>query len=70
MAITSSSIGSKPLSEAALVTIELVDARPDTGTPNNPPLAAGRMAGFYNPQTGRVELYVTSTGGTYWVRCS
>lgn len=70
MAIIGPSIGSKPLAEAAIVNVEIVGTRPNENIANNPPLASGRMVGFYNQSTGRVELYVTSTGGLYWVRCS
>jgi len=70
MAISSGSIGSKPLSQASVITIELVDIRPSETVQNNPPLPSGRMVGYYNTQTGRVELYITSTGGNFWVRCS
>jgi hypothetical protein len=51
-----------------LAVIDIVNARPDLNTANNPPETPGRIIGYYSATTNSVELYCASQGGTFWLR--
>ena len=70
MAINSAAFSSTPISQAGLAVIQILSVRPDPLRQIEPPETPGKMVGFYNTQTDKVELYVASAGGSYWVRCS
>lgn len=50
--------------------IELLGARPVPRQVLTTPVEANRLAGFYDPAKGFVELFVSSPDGTFWMRVS
>ena len=69
MAINNTMFSSVPLSQAEKVVIQIVQRRPDVTNPiQGGPDYPGRMVGFYNPTSRRVELYIVAGGGNYWIR--
>lgn len=68
MAINSAAFSSVSVAEAGLAVIQILSTRPNTQVQIDPPEAPGRMVGFYNATTDKVELFVASNGGTFWVR--
>lgn len=67
MAINGAAFASTPISTAGLAVLEIVATRPDPTFLIDPPTKPGRLIGYYNQLTGRVELFVTNAGGTFWI---
>ena len=68
MAINNPMFSSVPVSQTEKVCIQVLQRRPDVSQPIIGGDYPGRLAGFYNSSTQRVELYVVAGGGTYWVK--
>jgi|TARA_B100000035_G_scaffold124371_2_gene105891 hypothetical protein len=66
--INNSAISAVPLHLSDKVVIQIYSVRPDVQQPIDPPDKAGRIAGYFNPSTNRVEIYVVSGGGNFWIK--
>ena len=68
MAINNPMFSSVPISQAEKVCIQIYQTRPDTENPIPGGDYPGRLAGFYNSSSRRVELFVVAGGGLYWIK--
>lgn len=64
MAISSSSISSVKTTQEYTVCIEIVATAPETDVVLDEPTDPGKITGYYNPETGLVELFVANELGT------
>ena len=68
MAINKSAIASQSVASMAFAVIDIVPGRPSLTEPNDPPETPGRIVGYFSQRTNRVELFVASAGGTFWLQ--
>jgi len=67
MAINPSAIASQNVPTMQLAILDLVPDRPNPKVENVPPVQPGKLVGHYNSTSDRVELFVASPGGTFWI---
>ena len=70
MGINPAAFSSTSISEAGRAIIQILPAPPNTQFINDPPATPGMMVGYYNSTSEKVELYIASRGGSYWIRVS
>lgn len=70
MAINPAAFSSVSISEAGRAIIQILNNPPNTTQINDPPATPGQVIGYYNSTTDKVELYIASGGGSYWIRVS
>ena len=68
MAISKPAFSSTPIQLAQLAVLDLVGSPPTLNVRLDPPEPPGRVIGYYNPTTDKVELYCASSGGTFWIQ--
>ena len=68
MAINQPMFSSVPISQAEKVCIQIFTRRPNVNEEILGGDYPGRLAGYYNPDKKRVELYVVAGGGLYWIK--
>jgi len=67
MALNPSSIASQAVPTMGLAVLEMVSSRPDPRVENVPPEPPGKVVGYYDGVQDKVELFVSSPGGTFWI---
>ena len=70
MAINPAAFSATSISEAGRAVIEILGQPPKVNVQLDPPENPGRVVGYYNTTTDKVELYVASGGGNFWIRMS
>ena len=68
MAINRVSLTSSSITENTDSIIEIRTTRPDPNGFIDPPDVPGRIIGYYNGSTDRVELYIVAPSGTSLLR--
>ena len=66
--ISPTSFTSVNIANAQKAVITMVSGRPLTEVQNDPPVTPGEIIGYYNEAINKVELFVGSSGGTFWRR--
>jgi hypothetical protein len=66
--INSTSFTSVSLESVNKAVILMVSTQPSMTEQNDPPVAPGQLIGYYNEGINKVELFVSSAGGTFWRR--
>lgn len=68
MAIENPMMSTTPLSEVNPFIVTFVTQRPQAMVYLDPPLTPRIVVGYYNDTLKRVELFVTSPDGRYYIR--
>lgn len=68
MPIEPAAFASVSLSSAGRAVIEILNQPPNTTSQINPPETPGKLVGYYNPTTDKVQLYIASSAGVFWIR--
>ena len=70
MAINPAAFSSTSISESGRVVIQIFNQPPNTRVANDPPATPGQMVAYYDAASDKVQLFIASRGGTYWIRVS
>ena len=68
MAINRVSLTAESLTTNTDITLELLVTRPEENVYMDTPVTPNRLVGFYNAQTGTVELYLSDNTGYRYLR--
>ena len=66
--INSGQVRSENESQPTTIIIPMLTAPPQLGVTLDTPVTPNQIRGWYNGSSDMVELYISSAGGTSWVR--